>query len=115
MKRRSSKPTNAASDFEDAVAALAAQRYVLRLYVTGMSPRSLRAITNAKALCENYLAGRYDLRVIDVYQEPALVAREQVVALPMLVKELPQPMRRIVGDLSDTNRTLDALNVQPRR
>ncbi len=111
MKRKTSKSTSATAVFE-AFATRVQPRYILRLYVTGMTPRSSRAISNAKAICEKHLEGRYDLRVIDVYQEPAQVANEQIVALPLLIKELPRPVRRIVGDLADTDRTLRALDLK---
>ena len=115
MKRKLSKSANTTIAFEQALTTVDAPRYVLRLYVTGMTPRSSRAITNAKAICETHLEGRYDLRVIDVYQEPVHAAEEQIVALPVLVKELPKPVRRIVGDLADTKRALLALDLGPRR
>ncbi len=85
--------------------------YVLRLYVTGMTPRSTRAVANLKAICEAYLAGRYDLEVIDLYQRPALARGEQILAAPTLVKKLPSPPRRLVGDLSRTDRVLAGLGL----
>jgi circadian clock protein KaiB len=87
-------------------------QYVLRLYVTGMTPRSSRAIANAKAICDEHLTGRYDLRIIDVYQQPVQIQGDQIVAVPTLVKQLPLPMRRIVGDLADTDRALVALDLK---
>jgi len=86
--------------------------YVLRLYVTGMTPRSSRAIANAKAICEQHLEGRYDLRIIDLYQQPARTRADQIVVAPMLIKQLPLPARRIVGDLADTGRALLALDLK---
>jgi circadian clock protein KaiB len=74
-------------------------QYVLRLYVTGMTPRSIRAIDMIKSICEEHLAGRYDLRVIDIYQQPALAKGEQIIATPTLIKKLPTPLRQLVGDL----------------
>jgi circadian clock protein KaiB len=115
VKRKVPKSTSTTIAFEKALTMLPQPHYVLRLYVTGMTPRSSRAISNAKALCEKHLEGRYDLRVVDVYQEPALVANQQIVALPMLVREMPPPLRRIVGDLADTDRALHALELKPRR
>ncbi len=85
--------------------------YVLRLYVTGMTPRSTRAVANLKAICDAHLAGRYDLEVIDLYQRPALAHGEQIVAAPTLVKKLPAPPRRLVGDLSRTDRVLAGLGL----
>ena len=79
-------------------------RYVLRLYVTGMTPRSTRAIRAVRDLCQQRLEGRFALEIIDVYQQPERVQDEQVIATPTLIKQLPAPMRRIVGDMTDTNR-----------
>ena len=90
--------------FERAAPGRAEQRYTLRLYITGMTPKSRRAVANITALCEAHLRGRYDLEVIDIYQQPALARREQIVAAPTLIKELPPPSRRLVGDLSDDGR-----------
>lgn len=74
---------------------------MLRLFVTGMTPRSAEAIKNLQEICAEYLDGRYDLDVIDIYQQPALTKGEQIVAAPTLIKKLPLPIRRLVGDLSD--------------
>jgi circadian clock protein KaiB len=87
------------------------ERFVLRLYVTGTTARSMRAIANLHLLCEQHLAGRYDLEVVDVYQQPELAGREQLVAAPMLVKKSPLPLRRLVGDLSDQQRVLAGLDL----
>jgi circadian clock protein KaiB len=89
-------------------------RYVLRLYVTGMTPRSTHAVAALKAICKEHLEGQYDLEVIDVYQHPELAKEEQLVALPMLVKQLPLPMRRLIGNLSDQERVLFGLDLQRR-
>jgi circadian clock protein KaiB len=89
----------------------AGARYVLRLYVTGMTPRSARAIKNVQAICQEYLDGRYDLDVIDIYQQPVLTRGEQIVAAPTLIKKLPLPMRRLVGDMSDRERVLLGLDL----
>jgi circadian clock protein KaiB len=78
-----------------------------------MTPRSSRAIANAKAICQKHLEGRYELQVIDVYQQPVSIQSDQIVALPMLIKSLPLPLRRIVGDLADTDRALLALDLNP--
>jgi circadian clock protein KaiB len=86
--------------------------YVLRLYVTGKTPNSLRAIANLKELCDRYLPGRYDLQVIDIYQQPGLAGEDQIVATPTLVKELPPPLRKLIGDLSDRERVLVKLDLQ---
>ncbi len=88
-------------------------RYVLRLYVTGMTPRSGRAVKNLRAICNEYLDGRYDLEIIDIYQQPVLTKGEQIIAAPTLVKKLPLPMRRIIGDMSDRDRVLVGLDLVP--
>ena len=92
--------------FKRAADASPADRYVLRLYVTGMTSRSARAVKNLQAICDEYLAGRYDLEVIDIYQQPVLTKGEQIIAAPTLVKKLPLPMRRIIGDMSNRDRVL---------
>jgi len=89
----------------------AADRYVLRLYVTGMTPRSTEAIRNLQAICDEYLEGRYDLDVIDIYQQPALAKGEQIVAAPTLIRKLPLPMRRLVGDMSKREHVLMGLDL----
>jgi circadian clock protein KaiB len=90
------------------------EHYVLRLYVTGSTPRSAAAITNIRKLCEEHLKGRYDLEVIDIYQQPVLAQGEQIIAAPTLIKKLPFPLRKVVGDLSNENRVLMGLDLQPR-
>ena len=89
------------------------QTYVLRLYVTGATPASTRAIDNLKAVCEEHLKGRYELEVIDIFQRPALARGEQIVATPTLVKHLPAPMQRFIGDLSGVGGKLFGLDLQP--
>jgi circadian clock protein KaiB len=85
--------------------------YILRLFITGASPNSLRAITNLKAICEKYLDGNYELEIIDVYQQPLIAQSEQVIALPMLIKMSPSPVRRLIGDMSDTEKVLRGLGL----
>lgn len=87
--------------------------YVLRLYVAGMTPTCTRAIATVKRTCEEHLVGHYDLRVIELSQEPALAKRDGVVAVPTLIRELPPPVRRIVGDFSDGERFLVELSLKP--
>lgn len=89
--------------------------YVLRLYVAGSTTRSLRAIANLHRICEAHLQGRYELEVVDVYQQPHQAKLQQVFAAPTLVKELPLPLRRLVGDLSDTEKVLVGLAIQPKQ
>ncbi len=88
--------------------------YVLRLYVAGMRPSSARAIANIQEICAEYLDGRFELQVIDLYQQPLLAKGDQIVALPTLIKRLPPPLRRIIGDLSDRERVLVGLDLRPR-
>jgi circadian clock protein KaiB len=89
--------------------------YVLRLYVTGSTPQSSRAIENIKHICETYLSGRYELNVIDLYQQPELARDMQVIAAPTLIKELPLPLQRLIGDLSNTDRVLIALDLDKEK
>jgi circadian clock protein KaiB len=85
----------------------------LRLYVAGQSPRSVAAFANLKRLCEEHLAGRYSIEVVDLLQHPQLAAGDQIVAIPTLVRKLPQPLRKIIGDLRDQERALVGLQLRP--
>lgn len=85
--------------------------YVLSLYITGATPNSVRAITNIKQLCEEHLKGRYSLQIIDVYQQGAVAEQEQLIALPLLIKRFPLPERRMIGDLSNTEKVLKGLGL----
>jgi circadian clock protein KaiB len=96
-------------------AARSDERYVLRLFVTGMTARSTRAIENLRAICNEYLDGRYELEVIDIHQQPVLTRGEQIIAAPTLIKKLPLPMRRIIGDMSNRERVLLGLDLVPVR
>ncbi len=89
-------------------------RYVLRLYVAGLTPASTVAVARVKAVCEESLPGRYDLEVVDIYQQPQLAAKAQIVAVPTLVKELPGPLRKLIGDLSNKDRLLVGLGLEKR-
>ncbi len=104
-------PRDIRATLEQAARASGTERYVLRLYVTGMTPRSARAVGNLRAICDEYLEGRYDLEVIDIYQQPVLAKGEQIVAAPTLIKKLPLPMRRIIGDMSNRDRVLLGLDL----
>jgi circadian clock protein KaiB len=92
-----------------------ARKYILRLYVTGMTARSARTIQTLQTFCEKHLAGRYELQVIDVYQQPELARTEQIVAVPTLIKKLPLPLRRLIGDMSDEARVLVGLDILPHQ
>ena len=87
-------------------------KWALRLYTAGQSPKSLAALENLKRVCEEHLAGRYSIEVIDLLKNPRLAKDDQIVAIPTLVRKLPEPLRRIVGDLSDTERTLVGLQLR---
>jgi circadian clock protein KaiB len=86
----------------------------LRLYVAGQTPRGMMAFANLQRLCEEHLAGRYRIEVIDLLENPQLARGDQILAIPTLVRKLPQPLRRIIGDLSDTERALVGLDLRPR-
>jgi circadian clock protein KaiB len=87
--------------------------YNLRLYVAGQTPKSIAAIANLKKICEQHLSGRYDIEVIDLMKNPALAQRHQIVAIPTLIRQLPEPLKRIIGDLSNSEKVLVGLNIQP--
>ncbi len=110
--KKSAMPPNAAETIEDPSAACAPAEYVLRLYITGSTLHSARALSNARKICEEHLAGRYNLEVVDICQHPMLAAGEQIVAAPTLIKELPLPLRRFIGDMSQTERILRGLDLR---
>lgn len=91
-----------------------AEMFALRLYIAGLSPKCVRAIDNLKHVCEEHLAGRYRIEVIDLLVQPQLARGDEIVAVPTLVRQLPQPIRRIIGDLSDTEKVLVGLQLRPR-
>lgn len=115
MKRSDMKNAkDSAEAFEKAVSKSASAHYSLRLYVAGTTPNSMRAITNLKRICEEHLANRYELEIIDIYQQPELTQEAQVVAAPTLFKQLPTPIRQIIGDLSNEERVLIGLDLKER-
>jgi len=89
------------------------EHYALRLYVAGQSPRSVRAVENLKKVCEEHLAGRFEIEVIDLLVNPALARGDEIIAVPTLVRKLPEPIRKIIGDLSDTEKVLVGLQLRP--
>lgn len=91
-----------------------ADYWYLRLYVAGESPRSRQAFRNLRELCETHLAGRYEIEIVDLLQNPRLARGDQIVAVPTLVRKLPEPVRKIIGDLSNTDRVLVGLDLRPR-
>ena len=86
-------------------------KYVLHLYISGATPRSRRALANIKQICDEHLNGRYDLQVIDIFQSPEQLSQDDIVAAPTLIKKRPSPVRRFVGDLSDTNKVITGLAI----
>jgi circadian clock protein KaiB len=90
-------------------------KYLLRLYVTGTTGRSMRAIQNVRRICEEHLRGSYDLEVVDIYKNLPLARGDQIIAAPTLIKRLPEPLRRLIGDMSDEQRVLVGLDVRPQR
>ncbi len=88
--------------------------YLLRLFVSGLTPKSQRAIDNLKAICEEHLKDRYELVVIDIFQQPELAQAEQIIAAPTLIKELPPPLRKFIGDMSQTEKILVGLELKPK-
>lgn len=105
---------NEPEEFEESIENLESGVYILRLYITGMTPNSKRAVENVKKICEQYLKGRYELEVIDIYQQPTLAQEEQIIAAPTLIKKLPGPFRRLIGDMSNTEKVLVGLDLRPK-
>jgi circadian clock protein KaiB len=108
------KTRESSQTLERALADSQTTHYVLRLYVTGTTPQSVRAIANVKRICDEHLQGRYELEVIDLYQQPQLAQGEQIIAAPTLIKKLPLPLRRIIGDMSNTERVLVGLDLRKK-
>ena len=99
---------------QDGPAQIEADTWTLRLYVAGQTPRSMAAFANLKRICEEHLAGRYRIEVIDLLENPQLARGDQILAIPTLVRKLPEPVRKIIGDLSNTERVLVGLDLLPR-
>ncbi len=113
MKKNTPTPDDSA-DFEAVAGAHANACYVLRLYVTGTTPHSTRAILNVRKICEEHLQGRYELEVINIAQDSRLAAGEQIIAAPTLIKKLPLPLRRFIGDMSNIERILLGLDLRQK-
>jgi len=109
------KMTDSTAAFEQALKSSKDLFYTLRLYVIGTSPQSIRAISNIKKICEEHLQGRYDLEVIDLYQQPQLAKGVQIIASPTLIKKLPLPLRRVIGDMSNEERVLVGLELRSKQ
>ena len=89
--------------------------YVLQLYIAGMTPNSKKAVENIKKICEGYLIDRYELEVIDIFQQPALAAKEQIIAAPTLIKKHPYPLKKLIGDMSNTEKVLAGLDLMKKK
>lgn len=109
------KIKNSEKEFAEAAKKSLNETYILRLYITGMTPRSAMAIANLRKICEEYLKDRYELDIIDIYQQPKLASGEQIVATPTLIKKLPAPLRRLIGDMSDKESVLFGIDLRPRK
>lgn len=92
----------------------ATESWNMRLYVAGQTPKSLRALANLKKICDEYLAGKYHVEIIDLLENPQLASSDQILAIPTLIRHLPQPMRKIIGDLSNVERVLVGLDIRPQ-
>src|SRR5512135_1089969 len=112
MKQKILKDSTA--EFERKSRKIGKEKYVLRLYVAGMTTKSKQAIQNIKQICDEHLKGRCDLEVIDVFRQPVLAKGEQIIATPTLLKKLPVPLRRFIGDMSETERILVGLDLRPK-
>jgi circadian clock protein KaiB len=106
------KKKSGLDEFEDGLHNADKEIYVLKLYITGMTPNSQRAVENIKNICEQYLKDRYELEIIDIYQQPSLAQKEQLIAAPTLVKSLPVPVRKLIGDMSNKEKILVGLNLK---
>ena len=115
MLLKKTEKIDSKADFEKAAQATGKEKYVLRLYVTGMTPKSIIAIENIRKICEENLQGRYELEVIDIYQQPEYAKKEQLLAAPTLIKKLPLPLRKFIGDMSDKDKILVGLNLFPKQ
>ena len=109
------KQNDSLSEFEHALTGVGGETFILRLYVSGATPRSTEAITKIKEICKQYLPGQHDLKVIDIYQHPRLATKKQIVAVPTLVKEAPGTLRKMIGSLSNTMQILQRLGVTIKR
>jgi circadian clock protein KaiB len=105
------KNKDEAIEFESAIKETGKEKYILRLYIAGMTTKSLRAVDNIKKILEEHLKGRYELEVIDISQQPNLVKTEDLIAAPTLIKKLPLPVRRFIGDLSNKEKIIVGLNL----
>lgn len=108
-------PGDVTAEFERALKDANQEHYVLRLYVTGMTPKSMSAINSVRKICEEHLKGRCELEVIDIYQQPDYAKTEQLIAAPTLIKKLPLPLRKFIGDMSNKDKILIGLDIIPKK
>ena len=111
---KNAKETDSSKEFEKTAETKVTEKYVLRLYVTGMTPKSIKAIENIRKICEENLSGRYELDIIDIYQQPEYAKKEEIIAAPTLIKQLPLPLRKFIGDMSNKDKILVGLNLVPK-
>ena len=112
MVENNKKSMSSTNELETGLSKLKEAKYVLRLYVAGTTPISVRAIDNIKRICEEFLKGRYDLEVVDIYKQPVLAKGDQIIAVPTLIKKLPEPLRKFIGDMSATEHILVGLDLR---
>ncbi|MBA4150719.1 MAG: thiol-disulfide isomerase [Verrucomicrobia bacterium] len=110
-----SKRANPFAILDEDIKKRSKERYVLRLYISGITPRSTAAIERIRHICEKHLEGRYELEIIDIYQQPSLAKGEQIIAAPTLIRKLPLPLRRVIGDMSNEDRVLVGLDLRPNK
>jgi circadian clock protein KaiB len=110
MQNKRESPKDVKEDLKET----GTRKFVLKLYVSGITPRSTRAIENIRKICEENLAGRYELEIVDIFQQPEAARQEQIIAAPTLIKKLPLPLRKFIGDLSDTEKILVGLQVKEK-
>ncbi|MFZ7112012.1 MAG: circadian clock KaiB family protein [Desulfatiglandales bacterium] len=108
-------PKDSVREYERDLKASGNQTYTLRLYVTGMTPKSTQAVQNIKKICEDHLEGHYHLEIIDIYRNPVLAKGDQIVATPTLIKKLPEPIRKFIGDMSETEKILMGLDLRLKK
>ncbi len=114
-RKKPGKVGKGVAAFQQAVKKLQKKRYLLRLYITGTTPRSMRAIANVRRICEEHLKGRFELEVIDIYQQKELAKTANILAAPTLIKRLPLPLRKMIGDMANTDRILVGLDLRPQK
>jgi circadian clock protein KaiB len=110
--RRPKRKNSAATKRRSRAVKRPVTRYSLRLYITGQTPRSRQSVENLRALCDKYIPGQFELEVVDIYQQPAMAAAGQIIAAPTLIKSMPLPLRRLVGDFSDQDRVILGLDIK---